>query len=286
MLPQFVDRQKELQFLETLYKRDGFNLVVIYGRRRVGKTELITRPEMEPSGGFTFIILAIIIGTLILLLIIKLKKIFLWKAWYFIAVASCLSIAFNAFIPTIPAIIIGIGLALLKILRPSIIIHNATELFIYGGLIAIFAPIFNLKWAAILLLAISAYDAYAVWKSEHMIKLAKAQSKAKMFAGFFIPYSAPKILKPIEKKNSKRQKTRKTKIKAAVIGGGDIGFTLLFASTIMKEIGFLQAAITALSATIALALLLFLGKKDRFYPAMPFLTIGCFLGYLVSIIVL
>jgi len=43
MLPQFVDRQKELQFLETLYKRDGFNLVVIYGRRRVGKTELIKK---------------------------------------------------------------------------------------------------------------------------------------------------------------------------------------------------------------------------------------------------
>ncbi|MDO8726649.1 MAG: ATP-binding protein [Candidatus Methanoperedens sp.] len=36
----FIDRGRELNFLEGLhYKKSG--LVVIYGRRRVGKTELI-----------------------------------------------------------------------------------------------------------------------------------------------------------------------------------------------------------------------------------------------------
>jgi len=37
---KFIDRERELRFLEDMYRRAG-GLVVIYGRRRVGKTELI-----------------------------------------------------------------------------------------------------------------------------------------------------------------------------------------------------------------------------------------------------
>ena len=36
----FVNRTRELNFLENMYSKTG-GLVVIYGRRRVGKTELI-----------------------------------------------------------------------------------------------------------------------------------------------------------------------------------------------------------------------------------------------------
>jgi hypothetical protein len=40
MLQLFADREQELQFLENHYKTKNAELVVIYGRRRVGKTEL------------------------------------------------------------------------------------------------------------------------------------------------------------------------------------------------------------------------------------------------------
>jgi hypothetical protein len=40
MLQLFVDREQELKFLEQHYKTEGAELIVIYGRRRVGKTEL------------------------------------------------------------------------------------------------------------------------------------------------------------------------------------------------------------------------------------------------------
>jgi len=42
MLPQFVDRERELEFLEGKYAEKP-SLIIIYGRRRVGKTELIKR---------------------------------------------------------------------------------------------------------------------------------------------------------------------------------------------------------------------------------------------------
>lgn len=43
MLQLFVDREKELRFLEEHYASNSAELIVIYGRRRVGKTELCLR---------------------------------------------------------------------------------------------------------------------------------------------------------------------------------------------------------------------------------------------------
>ena len=37
----FVGRKKELESLERVYAKNGFQMAVIYGRRRVGKTSLI-----------------------------------------------------------------------------------------------------------------------------------------------------------------------------------------------------------------------------------------------------
>ena len=37
----FIGRDKELNTLDKLYQSDKFEFVVIYGRRRVGKTALI-----------------------------------------------------------------------------------------------------------------------------------------------------------------------------------------------------------------------------------------------------
>ena len=41
-MKQFVDREQEMQILQSEYDRDGSSLVVLYGRRRVGKTTLIS----------------------------------------------------------------------------------------------------------------------------------------------------------------------------------------------------------------------------------------------------
>lgn len=49
MTSQFVGRKKELEYLEDRYASKDFELILIYGRRRVGKTELIKK-FMEDKG--------------------------------------------------------------------------------------------------------------------------------------------------------------------------------------------------------------------------------------------
>lgn len=41
-MEQFIDREQELETLQSEYERDGASLVILYGRRRVGKTTLIS----------------------------------------------------------------------------------------------------------------------------------------------------------------------------------------------------------------------------------------------------
>jgi hypothetical protein len=38
----FVDREMELNLLDDLYQRPGAQLLILYGRRRIGKTRLLT----------------------------------------------------------------------------------------------------------------------------------------------------------------------------------------------------------------------------------------------------
>jgi presenilin-like A22 family membrane protease len=228
----------------------------------------VERPDIEPKVSIWYIVAAILLGTGLILLIIKIGKTFLWKLWFFLAITVCLQVALAAFVSESVALILALLFAFFKIVRPNVILHNFSELFLYGGLAAIFVPILNVRYAFILLLVLSAYDAYAVWKSKHMIKMAKFQTKTGVFAGLLIPY-----------------RYGKKQVKTAVLGGGDIGFPLIFAGTVLKTSGFLPALVVSLFSTIALFGLLWLSKKDRFYPAMPFITAGCIVGYLVSLLV-
>jgi hypothetical protein len=67
----------------------------------------------------------------------------------------------------------------------------------------------------------------------------------------------------------------------ALLGGGDVGFPLLFAGVVLKEFGLWQSLVIPIFAMVPLALLFWKAEKDKFYPAMPFIGAGCLIGLLV-----
>lgn len=239
----------------------------------------IERPPLEERTSFIYIILAILIGTGILLLLIRWQKVSLWKWWFFFSVLLALTVAFAAFLPAAIAFPLGILLAAYKVFRPNLYIHNLTEMFIYGGIAAIFTPVLGIFSASLLLLLISLYDAYAVWKSKHMIALAKFQAAQKVFAGLFIPYGKSAVASAPSPRKEIRMQGRHTHQKTAILGGGDIAFPLLFAGAVMKTTPFWPTLLIPLTVTGALLLLFLKSEKGKFYPAMPFLSAGCFVGY-------
>ena len=99
---------------------------------------LIERPVVEESTSWFPIFAAILLGTVIALVIIRLKLFAFWKFWFFVSVWFCLTVAFFSFSNLITAVILAFVLTVLKVFRPNIYIHNLSELFIYGGLASIF----------------------------------------------------------------------------------------------------------------------------------------------------
>jgi len=261
-------------------------------------TAIGERPQMEPNVSFWYIIIAVIIGTLIVLLLVRFRKHNIWKIWFFLAVWMAMTIAIGVFVNKYIAYALCLVLALWKIYKPNIYVHNLTEIFMYTGIALIFVPLLNVKWAIMLLLAISVYDMYAVWRSKHMVKMAEFQAESNVFAGLFIPYERKKVGKKEETKIenikpmkvSKEQKTKKDEgASMAILGGGDIAFPLIFSGVVMESLikvdlfsklnAFLFTLIVSLFVTIALILLFYKSEKGKYYPAMPFLTAGCLAGY-------
>jgi ABC-type transport system involved in cytochrome c biogenesis permease subunit len=86
-----------------------------------------------------------------------------------------------------------------------------------------------------------------------------------------------------------------SKTKNAILGGGDIAFPLIFSSAVLeyliikeglsKIMAFSQSLIITVFVAISLTLLFTKSEKGKFYPAMPFLSMGCFVGLGVILII-
>jgi len=255
-------------------------------------------PEVEQEDIWKYaiyLISAIIFGTLIVLILIKFKMVRSMKAWFLIGITICLAKAIYPFIfhiltlmsvaswATATAIMLAGVMAYFKIFRSNILVHNLGEILLYGGLASFIVPILNVQWAAIVLVVISLYDMFAVWKSKHMIKMAKFQTEARTFAGLFIPYDKQdRIHVSLDTKLESKDDGKRN----AILGGGDIAFPLLFSGTVLQATAMVLApAIITITTTIALFLLLYKSKPNKFYPAMPFISAGCFVGYAIVLLV-
>ena len=240
--------------------------------------DTIVGPSLQQPPKFTFwyFIIAFLIGTGIILILVKLKKIKWWKVLFFLTLWMTMSITFSVFMSDILALILSMFLTFWRMLKPNTIIRNLSELFIYAGIAIIFVPVLDIFWTITLLLVISTYDIFAVRKSKHMVKMMEFMTKDSnnAFAGMAIPY---KKENPNEKKH------------VAVLGGGDIAFPLLFVGVVMEHLilvdmfskitAFFLSSIIILIVTLSLFFLLLYSEKDKFYPAMPYLTCGCLAGY-------
>jgi len=242
--------------------------------------------EIDQGSNLTYILFAIFIGVILMLLLMKLKAEIFLRIWFFAVITIALGITINALMigvmySEIISLLIAIPFAALKVFRRSLIIHNLTEILIYPGLAAVFVPLLNIWTMVVLLIIISLYDMYAVWHSGFMQKMAKYQmQKVKVFAGFFIPNIGKKERELINsaRKSKNKNKNKKIKLNVAILGGGDVVFPIILAGVIFNAFGLISALIISIGATLGLSYLFYISEKGKFYPAMPFITAGCFIA--------
>ncbi len=258
----------------------------------------ISPPEAQTQSDFSVffgsIVFSFIVAISLLFFLTHFKAEFILKAWFFVVVIIALFISFVAILPTmqyatIIALVLALPLAFIKIYKRDFLVHNITELFVYPGIAAVFVPILNLWTIIALLIIISIYDMWAVWHSGIMQKMARYQiDKLNIFSGFFIPYVSKKVKMQIQKMkkfNPKKLKTKKIKVNVAILGGGDVIFPIITAG-VMLQFSLVHALFVTVGATAGLTYLLIFSEKKKFYPAMPFISAGIFIGMILSWFVL
>ncbi len=261
-------------------------------------------PEnINPASSLISIIIAIAVAVVLMLILMRFRIEIFLRLWFLFVIIIAIGISVNAlfFSTNLPsmmldfgifsmsassftALVIALPLAFMKIFKRGIFVHNLTELLIYPGIAVIFVPLLSLWTVILLLILISVYDMYAVWHAGFMQKMAKYQiQNLKVFSGFLVPYLGKKEndmvknMKSMSEKQFKR-KAKKIKVNVAILGGGDVVFPIILAGVVLRTLGPISALIVALGATAALAFLFWISKKGRFYPAMPFISMGCFLA--------
>jgi presenilin-like A22 family membrane protease len=250
-------------------------------------------PESNDPGMKLFsIVIAIALVVVIMLVLMKIRAEFFLRSWFFIVISLAMAITLNMILilfsvkdPQWLALLFAIPLAYIKLFRRGVYSHNFTELLIYPGIAAIFVPLMNLWTTIALLVIISIYDVYAVWHAGFMQKMAKYQmEKLKFFAGFFVPYVGKKERELINRsiKNNKSTKDKNVKVNIAILGGGDVVFPIVLSGVVLHIWGLIPALIIAIGATIALSVLFYYSEKGKYYPAMPFISAGCFAALIVA----
>ncbi len=261
--------------------------------------------DIKPAEGFSSIIFAFVIAVILMFLLMKFKLKTVLRLWFFVVVILAIGITFNSLFiyfqlpyPDIIAALIALPLAFFKVFKRNLVVHNFTELMIYPGIAAVFVILFS-SWGSIglwlivfFLILISAYDIYAVWHAGFMQKMAKFQiNELKFFAGFFVPYlgkKQKKHFKSLKQKYKKKEipkkilKKKKIKVSLAILGGGDVIFPIIASGLFLNAFGLISSLLITACATIALAALFISARKGKFYPAMPFITAGIFIGMLIS----
>jgi presenilin-like A22 family membrane protease len=263
--------------------------------------KMMVEEKNYSSGGFLLsFITSFIIAVAIIFLLMRIKSVWIMRVWFFVVISLALGITLNIFTtklslgsPSLIALFLGVLLAFFKIFKRNFIVHNLTELLIYPGIAAIFVTMINLWFMIVLLILISIYDIWAVWHSGIMQKMAKYQmNEVGIFGGFFIPYASRKVKDKINMLKMKYQsskipinvlKKHNIKVNLAILGGGDIIFPIISSGVFYKTFHSLAGALTVvIFASLALLYLFVFAKKRKYYPAMPYLTTGIFLGMLIG----
>ena len=237
--------------------------------------------NLEPRASLTSIIIALMIAITLMFLLMRLRAELFLRIWFFVVVALAIGITLFAALPktlfvSLLTLLIALPLAYIKVFKRNIIVHNFTELLIYPGIAAIFVPLVTVTTAIILLILISLYDMYAVWHTGFMQRMAHYQIHTlKLFSGFFVPYLSREQRIALAKKGAA---TKRVNVQVAILGGGDVVFPIIIAGVVVQQLSFWHGLLISLGATLALALLFYLSKKGKFYPAMPFISMGCFIA--------
>ncbi|KKP93138.1 MAG: hypothetical protein UR98_C0009G0016 [Parcubacteria group bacterium GW2011_GWA1_36_12] len=188
----------------------------------------------------------------------------------------------NLFMPVFGAVLIA-GFLIAMWLEFSLVwVHDILIVLGLAGAASFFGLGFEPSIVVILLVIFSFYDFIAVYKTKHMVAMAKEMIDKKVILGFIIP------------KEIKYFKDSLSRVKPGgnflILGGGDVVFPNLLAVSVVP-FGFLKALIVVIFSLLGslFSYYLFINQKGpKGYPepipALPPVALLAIMGYFITLL--
>ena len=277
----FLQEPAKILFWEAFL----FILTMVLGVFTSWKITQIPEIEIEkipfkPASFWEFLVSFAILLSIILLAIKYLKfrsgKEILFKVFFILPVFLGGMVFWSLWLGDIPALISILILVIFWFKKPNVLVHN---FLLISGMIGI-GSIFGLRldplFVIFLLIIFSIYDIIAVYKTKHMIRMAKEFIEAGAIPGIILPQKISEFQASL--------KDVKIGGRFLILGSGDIVFPLLLVSSLVP-FGVLKSFIVAIFATIGVlvSIWVFVSQKTRKpIPALPPIALFSIIGYLIT----
>jgi presenilin-like A22 family membrane protease len=197
-------------------------------------------------------------------------------------------IVFGAFLPLLWSIAAAAAIAGLRLAWPNVLTHNLAMFLTIAGVSAQLGLILPVAAVVIILIALSFYDYWAVFKSKYMITWFKGMLKVGAPFAIVVPEKPQAIMMGIHRIS--KQKLKEKDRKVIMLGTGDIAFPTVFAVSAFAayQSGFAVFAIVAGTVVGIFVNHYLLTQKFRAIPALPaiaaFSIIGFAIAYLLALV--
>jgi len=218
--------------------------------------------------------------TLFIFLIIKFlkkknHKKALFKSFFIFAIFTGGVLMLDVWFSDIISLFLMFVLIFLWDKKKSVFLHNLCVVLGIAGTIGIAGLSITPQAVVALLVLFSIYDFIAVYKTKHMIKMAKSMIESGAILGFIIPHKLSYFNRKTDNIN---------KGWTFILGGGDIAFPLLLICSLVPYSVFDSIIVSFFSLIgLSLSFWIFLKQKERkAIPALPPIALLSILGYLFA----
>lgn len=227
-----------------------------------------------------FITLAIFIIVLLLLRRKKKALSFIYKAFLILIIISGSQIIFGSFLSFPWEAILTLVVLTAFLFYRNVFTHNLAIIIGIAGIGAVIGLGLTPKTVIFLLVLLSFYDVIAVYKTKHMVYLARGMVESGAIFGFVIPSSISGFFSHRDEAKSKIGDG------FMILGSGDIGLPLIMVCSLVPT-SFSSAVIVGIFSVIGLFIthLLFVNQGQRRpMAALPPIATMTIIGYFVATI--
>ena len=234
-----------------------------------------------PQISFPQFILNFLLATLFILLILRFVKFekekgTIFKILFILAVLLGGLLFLETWLPEHLSLIFIFVLIFWWLKKPSVLIQDLLIILGIAGTGSILGLSLNPLMVIALLIIFSIYDFIAVYKTKHMVRMAKAMLESRAILAIVIPPNIFGFRESLEKIQPGG--------KFLILGGGDIAFPLIFSVSLIPS-GIFNSLIVALFSLIGLfaSFWFFTKQKERKpIPALPPIALFSIIGYLIT----